>query len=196
MNLEPPARNATFHDPPIDPPGFFGEPAELVDAEAPFAARLRNRLAGFQGDHLRRLVAAALHLVGNGVQGVSTVEGGLGLPCRKARRSRVDGGFGICNSSDRGLAQGSFGDRAEYRGSSPARRPDPNAPDEQSEPAIHLSTPRLCGSHGPRPWTSSQPRPEPTPDVHPQTPPRGSCLFQWHRQRRRSRHQTPRGSVR
>ena len=196
MHFEPTARHAGVDDPAIDPACLFGEPAELVDGQRPFAARLRNRLAGFQRDHLRRLVGAALHFVGNGVQGVGAVKSRLGLPCRKACRSRCNGGLGIGQTCDRDLTQRLLRHRAKDRGGFAIKRRCPAAVDEQSKAVIHVSQPRWCGPCGPRPGISLQPRPGPVPTGHLQIRPRAVCRFQSHRQRRRFRRRTPRGNAR
>ena len=53
-------------------------------------ARLRQRLAGFEGDAARRLLGPLAHDVGAAVQEVGTGPGRRGPPCPEAPRRRID----------------------------------------------------------------------------------------------------------
>ncbi|MPL79716.1 hypothetical protein SDC9_25600 [bioreactor metagenome] len=135
-HLETAARHPAFDDPAIDPPRLFGEPAELVAGQAPFAPGLRDRLAGLGRDHPRRLVAAADHLIRRTMQRLGAGKAAHFAQFRQRAGRGPDRGAGLLCCCHRHLAERFFGDRRDDLSRYGAGRPV--TVDEQSELRIHV----------------------------------------------------------
>ena len=102
--------------------------------EAPLALGLGDRLAGLGRDHPRRLVLAADHLVGDGVQRVGALEGRLRPPGGEAARRPRRSPPRCRRASATGASPSGFSVTGLMTGArAAARRATPAPADEQSE---------------------------------------------------------------
>src|SRR5206468_4237638 len=107
-----------FNDPPVDSAGFLGIPAELIDGEAPFAFRLRERLACLAGDHPYGFALAPDHLVGDGMQRIRALKCALRFPGNEPAGSTFQRLLSVGSARDRGLSERFFRHGAYHRYSS------------------------------------------------------------------------------
>ena len=195
-DFETSSRHAALDDPAIDAARLFGVPAELIDSQAPFALRLRDRLAGLAGDHSRRFARAPNHLVGDRVHGVGPREGRSCPPRLKTGLGGVERFFRVGDAGDRRLAQRGLGHRADHSRLGSVRGLPPFASNEKSKSFVHLSQPPKPSRRGLPRSTSAPLLRAPGLAVRLRSQQPGADAFRQLRRKRRSPRQTPLGSAR
>ena len=101
MHFQTPTWHAAFNNTAINAARLFGMPAELIHRQSPFAARLRQRLPGFQRDASRGFFGALLHDRCSSMQNIRPRPGSRRTPEFQTRLSRMNGGLNIGNAGRR-----------------------------------------------------------------------------------------------